>query len=194
MRIPTTILTVLAGSSALLSGCAHCQPCTPCQTINVAPSPDELLRHKPCESTICASVAVEGGKKCCPGPCPVPEFKEPELTPEEKEALCIKPEVFNFLEFYLPKPCVPVSQGCGGPTVAAWGMAGDVSCVGIPRRGMAAGPPLQPVSCGSLPAVRVAEAGNARPPISGVGLGQGGASVCEGGVSKVAAHSERCDP
>jgi hypothetical protein len=190
MRITTIVLTALAGSSALLLGCARCAPC---QTINVAPSPEELPQFPPRESTICATVAVEGGpEQCRPGL--VPEFKEPELTPEEKEALCIQPEPFNWLEFYVPKPCVPISPDLGGPAVGSWGLAVEVSAVGIARQPMAAGPPLGPISGESILAARVAEHGNARPPAAAVGLGEGGASVGEDRASKVAAHSEQCDP
>lgn len=218
MRTTTIILTVLAASCSILLGCASGTPCVAtdaapsrpttsaapacptrgaqpwCSTLDVPPSPDELIVIEPHTSTICATVAVEG-RPLQPRPGLVGQFTEPELTREEKEALCIEPEPINWLEFYVPKPAVNlVSDDLGGPAVNIWGLGGDVSGITFARQGMGVGFQHDPVSGASIQAVRVAESGARKPPVGEVGLGEGGASVGEDRARKVAAHDERCQP
>jgi hypothetical protein len=83
-----------------LAGCA--QPKNP--AITAKPSSEELPVIPPPVRTIEATVIVEG-RAAEPRVQLVPEFKQPELTAEEKQALGIEPIHFKFLPYsVLPFP------------------------------------------------------------------------------------------
>ncbi len=124
-RHPLVVLTALA-ASLLLAGCQQ----SPRASASVEPSLDELPRLNGVERTLPIDVVVEGG-----GDAPrrrlVADYREPELTEEEKVALGPKPynAAEEELRFYR-RPRDPshgvspeesrvviAADGSGGPSV-----------------------------------------------------------------------------
>ncbi len=184
-----TLLSLSLGFCWLVAGCARCK------TVCPAPTPEELPKFQRCPSTIAARIGVEGQREEV-RPGLVPEFEEPELTEEEKAALCIEPEPINWLEFYVCQPLIQrVGPDLGGPNVSGDGLRGQVVGVNGLRRGMAAGEEAKPIA-GEYPRVRRAagQSPRGKGTIAGVGDDLGGARVGEGGPRKAAAADKTCDP
>jgi hypothetical protein len=92
----------------------------------VAPHQGELLTLEKPEQIVPASIGVEGRGEEARVRL-VPDFKEPELTPEEKAAIGVRPDPVNWLEFYEPRPDVMrvlPDLGGGAIAIAGWGGAG----------------------------------------------------------------------
>lgn len=100
-------VAAFAGAVAvvLLAGCAPQNP-----AITAKPTPAELPDIPPFERTIPVAVAVEGQRPESRVHL-VPDFKEPELTADEKQALGIEPIRFKFLPYSDLAPPVGSSVG-----------------------------------------------------------------------------------
>lgn len=159
----------------------------------VAPTQDELPKLVETERILPISVAVEGRHEE-PRVLLVPEFKEPELTPEERAALGEEPEPINWWEFYRPFRPGRVSRDFGGVSANVHGVGGAAAGLTGFRPLTIMGPGLGGVATGAhnerLARYGTGPAG-ARPggqgPVSGVRVG-------EGPPSRISAHQTRPEP
>ena len=176
----SVLRNLLAASAfAALVGCTHSQRAT-----GPRATPDELPSFTESSSTIAASVEVDGSHDM-PSVVLVPEFIEPELTPEERKILGPEQVKFDFLRLYSPAlgpehgvapwpdPVRTGSYGRGG-VGAARGLARTVSGTGNGRGGADVGSqgPSRPRGRASATSTGVAASGGQ----GGVKVGQGSAS------------------
>jgi hypothetical protein len=179
-----------AGAFVALVGCTHSQRAT-----GPRATPDELPSFTESSSTIAASVEVDG-QHDLPSVVLVPEFTEPELTPEEREILGPEQVKFDFLRLYSPAlgpehgvaPWPdPLRTGSYGRTgvSAAHGPARSISETGYGRGGADVGSQGQPRHIGSASRFSTGVAGTG---------GQGGVNVGQGSASHVSKPSNLRKP
>lgn len=122
------LATVVCSIAALSCGCGQ-----PNQALSAKPTTDELLQLKEKETPIQAIVAVEERNRQATVHL-VPDFKPPELTPEERAAIGQRPIDFKFLPYEDRTP--PLGSHVGpwfaGVDTAAGGRGG-VSTYVAPR-------------------------------------------------------------
>jgi hypothetical protein len=188
LRLLQASALVLAAVAA--AGCAQRE-----SAIEAAPSQAELPKLEQPEHVTPLSVGVEGRSRTEPRIVFVPEFKEPELTAEEKKALGIRDPEIDFLALY--RATVP---GRVGP----WAGGIDVGVGGQRYRAAAAGTREAPYAIDSRSVAGpvsivypffcpVAWVGPRAAPIWAVG-DTGGIRVRENEPSGVAARQPRPEP
>ncbi len=177
-----TLSGILAtwGALWLIAGCAQAPKAT-----TVGPTTDELPQYKQLDPTVYAIVDIEHRTTESQVHL-VPDFKEPELTPEEKAATGKGEPVYRYLPFPAPDERTNslVAPWYGGITTLQHGHGGGDAAYGWPtsiaRAGGRAGIAVETDTFGS----RVAASGGRRQAVTGVG-GREGLIVGSGPASRV---------
>jgi hypothetical protein len=136
MRVAVVIVT-LGALGGVLSGCAQQN-----QTVIVKPGPDESPRLEELEPPAHALKVKVPGRDERPLVTLTPDFREPELTPAEREALGQDPTPYKPLLFALPFRAAgqPVGNFYAGQSVAVSGQGGSAGAVGFTPQAYKLGP------------------------------------------------------
>jgi len=160
----------------------------------VTPHEGELFTLEKPEQIIPASIGVEGRGEEARVRL-VPEFKEPELTPEEKAAIGMRPDPVNWLEFYEPQPdVIRVLPDLGGGAIAIGGWGGAGVQRDAARRVAAQSTARKAVADEHSERTGVSEAApDKRPPGGAVSSDEGGVRTGECEERRAAGRQTRAD-